>query len=256
MPDEPMIRVGCPEIPPGVAPARYMAALDFLELANTFFQMPKRAALRKRAEAAPAGFAFGLVAWQLITHRPGPRGYPRIGAELDAAQLAQAGGLRDTPVVRDAIARVGGAAEAVGAETVVFRTADDLSPSAASRELLRRFFAELAPAEAMGGARRVWEPGGLWQPQAAQTLADELGVILAFDPLAVDPTLEIPPPLPEADEVYFRIRGLGATSAMSGEKLEELAEICQGRARVWAVFATAERGHDASRFRQLLATAG
>jgi len=233
-----------------------MAALDYLELASAFYRVPGDSALRKRARGAPEGFGFGLVAEQVITHRPGPRGYARAGDDLDAASLAQAGGLRDTPVVRDAIARVASAAAAVGAETVLFRTADDLSPSEASRELLRRFFAELAPAESFGDALRVWEPGGLWQPQAAQNLADELGVVLAFDPLATDPTLDFPPPLPEAERSYFRIRGLGTSSAMPVDKLEELAEACLGRDRIWAVFATPERGHDASRFRQLVAAAG
>ncbi len=256
MPDEPMIRVGCPAIPPGVSPAKYMAALDYLELADTFYRVPGEAALRKRARGAPDGFGFGIVAWQVITHRPGPRGYPRLGDALDAAALAQAGGLRDTPVVRDAVAQVAAAAAVVGAETVVFRTPDDMSPSEANRDLLRRFFSELAPAETFAGAVRVWEPGGLWQPQAAQTLADELDVVLAFDPLESDPTLDIPPPLPEAERSYFRIRGLGATGALAVDKLEELADACLGRQRVWAVFATPERGHDASRFRQLVTSAG
>jgi uncharacterized protein YecE (DUF72 family) len=234
---------------------QYFRSHRFLELDSTFQELPAAAVLQRWRSEAPAEAGLAAVAWQVITHRPESGGYARIQPPLDAAALAQAGGLRDTPVVRDAVARTAEVTRLLQAEVVVFRTAPTFAPSAGNRELLRSFFTEVAPAERFGNAVRVWQPQGLWEPLPAATLAEELGLVYAYDPLANDPQgpsgSELAAALP-GSHTYLRITGMGrGARTLPEHDLEELLEVAGQHEKAWIVLATAERHRDARRLAKL-----
>lgn len=255
--DTTVIHIGCSDLPSGLARSRYFGGLGYLEVSTTMLGLPRVSVLHRwRQDAGEAG-QLGLVAPQLITHRPGPRGYPRWPEALTAAELAQAGGFRATDVVRRTTEALATAVIEAGAGTVVFRSASDFAPSATNRDAMRAFFDDIAPAERFGNAVRVWEPQGLWELESAARFASELGVVLACDPLTQDPLVEDPDifmHLP-GGAAYFRITGLGSgRSRFDDYALETLAAMVEGYERTWIVFANPGKYPDALRFRRMLET--
>src|SRR5688500_13599587 len=128
------LKVGCADLPPRMAQARYFAALQFLETTLCVRQVPSDKVLRRWRAPAPAR-GDALVA-------PEP-----LRATQPVASLA------GEPTAFAA------AAGALDAAAVVFR-APDVTPSEVGRDVLRRLFAEHAPAERFPGCDRVWQPGG------------------------------------------------------------------------------------------------
>jgi uncharacterized protein YecE (DUF72 family) len=97
------------------------------------------------------------------------------------------------------------------------------------------------------GITLAWEPHGLWEPQQASALANEIGLVYALDPLQ----LETPPP--DEPRAYFRIHGLGIYRGKLGDDLLELlADMVDSYERAWVVFANVEKLGDAQRFHRLL----
>lgn len=146
------------------------------------------------------------------------------------------------------------AVTAVNARCIVFRSAETFSPSAANRDQLRRFFAELATPDAIG-TERVWVPGGLWEPRAAVAFANELEVTCALDPLVRAPgELDDPYEGLESASLYFRIEGAGRAGTIRNERLEDLAALLEGYEdrSVTVVFASPERWADARNFKKVL----
>jgi hypothetical protein len=144
----------------------------------------------------------------------------------------------------------------VRARSVIFRSAESFSPSAANRDQLKRFFSEIATAGEIG-AERVWLPGGLWEVRSAAKLAAELGVTLAFDPLVREPGE--PPEIHEGLEVsalYLRPEGAGRAGTIRNERLEDLAALIESYAEqdlpVTVSFASPERWNDARNLVKLL----
>lgn len=230
-----------------MAREHYFGNLGYVELTDTFFNWPRQAVL-KRWGGDDHGF--GAVAWQAITHAPGAKGYPRCNKPLDAAALAEAGTYRDTPFVRDAVARVADAVVAAGADVVVFRTPADWSPSATNRERLRQFFTEVASADRFGSCVRVWQPEGLWELEDTAQLCADLGVVMACDPLANDP---LAPPyefflgLAAAFNGvgYFRRQGLGQSRPLTEYQRELLVDLLEVYDRAWLVFDSPSKYRDA-----------
>ena len=259
-PDVPRIRVGCAGLPPRMSRERYWQELSFLESDITYRSPPRRAAIRGWREAAPEGASFSLLAWQAITHRPGKQGYAHKGRPLTPSELAETGGLRDTPMVRTAVEAMKEAAEAVSAEAIVFRTPAGFAPSAKNRDAMKHFFEELAPPGAFGAAVRVWQPEGLWRPDEAIRAATDLDLLLACDPLARDPLEEQAPVLANElprDAAYFRITGLGSSnSQLDTGDLEELTEFLAEFERAWVVFANVAKFADARRFARSIGASG
>ena len=214
------LHVGCVDLPHGVGWDRYFSRLSYVET-SALTRGPLRVAVtNKWRAAAPAPGSFGVVA-------------PPIEAGL--------GTLVDT-------------ARALEASAVVFRTPPMFSPSAANRDLLRKFFTETAPADAFGDAARVWQPDGLWELPTALKLAQELEVVLGADPFAKDPTTDPPDLYATLDlpAVYFRVTGLGhGGRKLSSSQMDELHEVVEAYERVWVVFATVDSFTDAGRFVRL-----
>jgi uncharacterized protein YecE (DUF72 family) len=242
------IRIGTVDVPARIERDRYFRELSYLELSVLFAGPVNKGALAKWAEVAPPK-SIGLVAPFTLTHRK-----PPPGAKLWPYD-ASTGDFRVSDVSRASLQPLREAVAAVNAGSVVFRSPDTFSASAASRDQLKRFFAEVATAEAIE-VERVWVPGGLWEPRTAQTFANEVGVTCALDPLVrapgdlVDPYEEL-----EAESLYFRIENAGRAGAMRQERLEDLAALLESYADrpVTVVFASPERWQDARNFKKLLA---
>src|SRR5690606_35863126 len=126
-------------------------SLDVLESSLARRALPADKVRRRWAETSPPGGLVLAAPEELLTGRLVP-GAER-GALLDGfAELAT--------VLR--------------ASAVLFATPADLSPSTASRDALRRFFAEDAHAGRFPGMARVWRPSGLWELAATARFAPEL----------------------------------------------------------------------------------
>jgi uncharacterized protein YecE (DUF72 family) len=243
--DERLIRVGTAGLPSGVARHAYFERLDLLEVDVTFFEPPRDKALARWREEAPAGAGFSLLAWQLITHEADTPGYARLTHKLSPEARNKVGSFRPTDEVADAWKRTLASARALGAEVILFQTPPVFTPTEANRNALRRFFGETAAEH--GDITLAWEPRGIWEPAQAATLASELGIVYALDPLQ----LEVPPP--DEPMAYFRLHGLGIyRNKIGDDMLELLADMVEGYERAWVVFANVEKYRDAERFHKLL----
>jgi len=243
------VRIGTVDLPQKGGWDGYFKRLDYLELSGLHAAPVKASTLARWATTAAPG-SLGLVAPWVITHRTAPT---RVQASWPAD--AGSGDYRDSPAARTAVEALALAASTVSASAVLFTSPTMLSPSTANRDILRRFFAEVAPAARFGTARRVWIPSGLWTPLTAVTFAGELGVLCAVDPLLDDPDLPIERivDLP-AESLYLRPLGMGRAGALSADRLDALALISEAYQDVIVAFATAERFRDATSFAKLLNT--
>lgn len=249
--------VGCAGLPTGVGWPRYFQRLPYLEL-NALHIGPVRPAVVKRwRQSVTRARAFGVVAPAIITHEPGPKGFGPRGWPIPAERRAEIGRFRPGEIRDHGVAALRDACATLDAAVAVFRTGPEFTPSAANRELMRRFFAEVVPADALGDCLRVWHPTGLWDPPAAHAFAAELGIVCAHDPLVADPTGTFAPFFAslEGEDAYLVVSGLGrARRHLSGEQLEELALIAQRHQRAWVVMATNQPFADAIRFGRTAAT--
>jgi uncharacterized protein YecE (DUF72 family) len=257
-PSAPELHIGCVDLPMRLSRQRYFQMLAYLETSATLLGVPRAAVLQRWRQEAGAHGRYGLVAPQTITHRPGPKGYPRHKGALTPAELPQAGGFRATDLVRREVEALAQASATCGADVVMFRTPHDFAPSAANRDAMRVFFRDIAPAGRFGDAIRVWEPQGLWELETAAHFAGELGVVLACDPLTTDQIgtdHEIFGRLP-GDDAYFRVTGLGmARRRIDDYALEPLLEAAESYRRVWVAFAHEGKYPDAIRMRKQLGSA-
>ncbi len=221
-----MTHVGCAALPRRISRAGYFAQLAYLECALWYERPVKSATWKRWREESPAR-SLGLIAPKILcTMRPSPA--------LDTA-LAQF-----TAALGEATA------------TVVFPTPPAFSPSAANRDLLRRFFGEIVPAEKLVGAVRVWQPSGLWDLATASKTATDAGVVLSWDPFG---DLTVPPDTYEAlpvGSMYWRPAGLGRSGPLSPDHLDRLAALGEAQPASWIVLATAEAWKDARRLHALV----
>jgi len=230
------------DVPARVDRERYFRELSYLELSALFAGPLKPSAIERWAEVAPAG-ALGLVAPFPLTHRKPPKA-PRTWKHD-----ATTGEFRDSPLAREAFAAACESAATLQARCFVFRSPESFSPSAANRERLQRFFAEVAPP---GRFERVWVPGGLWEMRAAVKLATELGVTCAIDPLAREPgepieaTFEL-----EAPALYIRVEHAGALGPARLDDLADVVDHYRDR-RLAIALATPNRWQDARALQKLL----
>jgi len=241
------IRIGTVDVPARVDRDRYFRELSYLELSLLFAGPVKPAVLAKWINVAPPK-SIGLVAPFPLTQRK-----PPAGTRLWTHD-ASTGDFRISDTARTVLAPLRDAVTTLAARYVVFRSSESFSPSAANRDLLRRFFGELATPEAIGTSR-VWVPGGLWEPRAAAAFANELGVTCALDPLVRAPG-EMHDPFEglEASSLYFRIEGAGRAGPMRSERLEDLAALLESYAGIpiTVSFASPERWADARNLQKLL----
>lgn len=227
-----IVHVGCADLPHGVGWDRYFSKLGFVETTVLTRNNARPAVLAKWRAAAPGPGAFGVVAPEITSNPVGvARGIDQVVTALGALE----------------------------AGALVFRTPPSFTPSSGNRELLRRLFSEVVPAEITGTAARVWQPDGLWDTRTAVKLAAELGVVFGCDPLVRDQTRDPPDFFATLDvpDVYFRVTGLGRGGRrLASSQVDELAEITGAYERAWVVFATVDSLSDATRFQRMTAPTG
>lgn len=242
------VRIGTVDLPDRIERDRYFRDLSYLELSALFAGPVKPSVLAKWKPVAPPR-SIGLVAPWVLTHRQPPK----------AAKLwehdATVGDFRDSVPGRAALATLREAVILLEAGAVIFRSPPLFAASAANRDLLRRFFGEIAT-EAALGVPRVWVPDGLWDLRTAITFANELGVTCSFDPLVRDPGQ--PPEVHhdlEVTALYFRIAGLGRSGAIRAEQQDDLAALLEHYETlpVTIAYDSPQRWHDARNLKKLLA---
>lgn len=158
------IYYGSDEVPRGWG--RYYAMCNALELdLTTLENRPRTETLNRWRVESPKGFAFVLHA------------DPDVVEGLAALSQADRTELDDR--VRQGWERTMAAAHALAAKAVLIRTPMSFSPSAASRELMRKLATELA-AEARPLV--IWETEGMWSVEDTRDLAESLGLVYALDP--------------------------------------------------------------------------
>jgi uncharacterized protein YecE (DUF72 family) len=240
------VRIGTVDLPQKDGWDGYWKRLSYLELTGLHAAPPRAVTLTKWAEACPAG-TVGLLAPWVITHAESPL------RSSTGWQQAKAGGeFRDSGATRSALKTLAEAADVARARAVIFQSPPALSASAHNRDVLRRFFTELAPASMFEGRQRVWVPSGLWDTLTAVTFAGELGVVCAIDPLIDDPDLPIErmADLP-AESIYMRPVGMGRAGTFSADRLDQLSMLIDCFADVTVAFATSERFKDAQNLTRL-----
>jgi uncharacterized protein YecE (DUF72 family) len=232
-------RIGTVDLPPRLGMQRYFSELPALELSATFSSIPKPSLVaRWKAEAPERSLA--LAAPWVISHRKAPASAKSYAAD------AGSGEFRDSPAVRSALAEFSKVCGELSPWAVVFTSPSLFSPSTTNRDRLRHFFAEVAPAELFGEAKRVWVPDGLWEPLTAVRFATELGITCAIDPLVQIPGM--PPDLHfhyETSDLYFRIHAIGRTRGLREDDLMSVEELSAFYEEAAFILATQERWKDA-----------
>ncbi len=241
-------RIGTADIPERTDREKYFRELTYLELSVLFAGPLKPSSLAKWAEIAPKG-SIGLVAPWVLTHRKPPKG-EKLWQHDDTV-----GDFRDSGSGRVALVELAKAVTQLGAAHVIFRSPPLFAASQANRDALKKFFGEIATEEVLG-APRVWIPDGLWDLRTAVKLANELGVLCAFDPLVRDPGQ---PPEVHYDlgvpALYLRVTGLGRTGPIRSERMDDLVMLLEHYEGVPAtiVFESPSRWQDARNLRKTLA---
>jgi uncharacterized protein YecE (DUF72 family) len=163
---------------------------------------PTLATLRKWRKSVPPHFEFAVVGGKHIS-------LAKAGPELDAE-------------IEEARATIA----ALQARCFVVRTPAEVTPSQASRERLRKVFAEF-PQDA---TYAVWEPGGLWEVGDAALQARKWGVAVAVDASR--------DPVPVGPVAYVRLRALGETRSYGAAALERVVRAIGPRRDAYVVLDT------------------
>jgi uncharacterized protein YecE (DUF72 family) len=245
-----MVSIGTVDLPDRIDRERYFRDLSYLELSLLFAGPVKPGTIAKWRAAVPEGSSIGLVAPWVLTDRTPPKA-PQVWPH--DATVAE---FRDSAPGREAFTKFRAALTELRASYAVFRSPALFAPSAANRESLTRFFAEVATTETLG-VPAVWIPDGLWEPRSAITFANEIGVICAFDPNVREPGQ--PPEIYydlEVEALYLRISGLGRAGSIRNERHEDLAMLIEsyGSLPVTVAFDSPQRWQDARNFKKLLAS--
>ena len=195
--------------------------------------------------AAPAGFEFTLKAWQLVTHDATSPTYRRLRRPLSAAERAEAGSFRDTPVVRAAWARTLECARLLRATAILLQCPRSLRPTEENVGRLRAFCSQ---AERPEGMRLLWEPRGEWPPGLVRSLCTDLDLVHVVDPFVHETVTP--------ERVYLRLHGItGARHVYTDDELARLREMVPEVPRAepaYVMFNNIPRVGDVRRFRELL----
>jgi hypothetical protein len=246
--EEPSVSIGTVDLPDRRDRESYFRELSYLESSMLFDGPVRPSILAKWKAAIPAGKSIGLVAPWVLTDRKPPKAPQLWKHDATVAEF------RDSEPAREALRAFREAVTLLGASFAVFRSPSLFAPSAANRETLTRFFAEVAPLETLG-APAVWIPDGLWDPRTAITFANEIGVTCAFDPIVREPGQ--PPEIYydlDVKGLYLRISGLGRAGSIRAERHEDLAMLIEsyGSLPVTVAFDSPQRWQDARNFKKLL----
>ena len=153
------------------------AVVDVFELKDTFYVQPKPSTLARWRDKTT--FCFAVRAWQLITHRPGSSGYPRLASSQWDPDCSY-GHFADNEAVSAAYERTRQCAKALNARYIVFDTPASFTPTQENIRRLERFFSSIE----RDGRHLVWQPQGVWSPERVGRLCDEYELFAAADPFS------------------------------------------------------------------------
>jgi uncharacterized protein YecE (DUF72 family) len=214
-----MITVGCAGF--AVPATRYFKEYLFVEVQETHLAVPGPGTLRRWRREAPNGFEFALL---------GPR---QVGQE----------GFREGKVIETALKTLKDVAAELEATTAVFVAPTDFTSSRSNRAALKEFLFSVRRVF----DRVVFEPGPAWNPDDADTLAEETGSLAARDPLHQG--------LSKRTVAYYRMPGpAGHKSRYEDPAIERLAEIAGTdlAQKATYVFTNVDMFADAKRFKKAM----
>lgn len=214
-----MITVGCAGF--AVPATRYFKEYDFVEVQETHRSVPGPGTVRRWRREAPKNFEFALI---------GPR---EISQET----------FRAGKVVETALNTLNGVADQLTARCAVFVAGSDFAANRSNKSALRDFLVAVKEHFPMV----VFEPGPAWDPEDADTLADDTGTIASRDPLAHGTS--------SRRVAYYRLPGpAGHKSRYEDPAIEKLAELCANAKhdRSHYVFTNVDMFADGKRFKKLI----
>lgn len=218
--------------------ARYFESFGTVEVQQTFYDPPRPGTLAGWKAKAPYGFRFAMKAWQLITHPAGSPTYRRLRRSVDG--LEQAGYFGRSRTVRWAWAVTYEAAQALGAEVVLFQCPSSFVSSQENIDNLRSFF----EAVERGRLRFAWEPRGDWPAELVSKLCQDLDLVHAVDPFSRQCV---------TDTAYFRLHGIGGYRySYSDKDLAALLAFCVPHNFCYVYFNNASMFQDALRLQEMV----
>jgi uncharacterized protein YecE (DUF72 family) len=220
--------------------AKYFQTFSCVEIDSSFYNLPRPDTAAAWRAAAPAGFAFALKAWQVITHPATSPTYRRT--RLDDRDREYCGNFGFNPTVRWAWNETFAVAKALGAFLVLFQCPASFRPTPEHLDRLEQFFARAKRGKFYFG----WEPRGDWPPELIARLCRELDLIHVVDPFRGLPAW--PGPIR-----YYRLHGVtGARHKFTTDELHQLKAWSTGRPETYCLFNNIGMTADARRFAKLL----
>ncbi|HEY2509863.1 MAG TPA: DUF72 domain-containing protein [Polyangiaceae bacterium] len=211
------LTIGCAGFP--VPATRYFKEFLFVEVQETHVTQPGTGTIRRWRREAPPGFAFAMLA---------PR---EIGQE----------GFREGKVVETALKAVVEVGKELEAKIAVFVAPPEFTTSRGNKAAVKEFLATVKKRF----DRVVWEAPPTWDPDDAEGLATDAGVIAARDPLLHGSS--------KAAVAYYRLAGpAGHKSRYEDPAIDKLAEIARTAKNKDAtyVFTNVDMFADAKRFKK------
>jgi uncharacterized protein YecE (DUF72 family) len=230
------IRVGTIGFP--VNKQKLYPHVDIVELMETHLMVPRPSTGSRWREAAPAHVTFTVQLPRYLFEVPRP-GSPLPG------DLSRYGGFAKSDENLKLFDRTVKLADNLGARLLLLITPVAFTPAVANRRALRGFL----EATSSDHTRIVWQPSGPWDHESAAAYAEELGAILAVDPLR-----DVPP---KGQSAYFRLGPFAAMSSRVGVyDLERLGEAAAEFEDTTLVFGTPRALDDVRNFKAMLAESG
>jgi uncharacterized protein YecE (DUF72 family) len=212
-----VLTIGCAGFP--VPATRYFKEFLFVEVQETHVTQPGTGTIRRWRREAPPGFSFAMLA---------PR---EIGQE----------GFREGKVVETSLKAVIEVGKELQAKIAVFVAPPEFTASRGNKAAVKDFL--------QGVKKRfdrvVWEAPLAWDPDDAEALATDAGVVAARDPLIHG--------LSKGPVAYYRLPGpAGHKSRYEDPAIEKLAVIASGAKHKDAtyVFTNVDMFADAKRFKK------
>ena len=212
-----VLTIGCAGFP--VPATRYFKEFLFVEVQETHVTQPGTGTIRRWRREAPPGFSFAMLA---------PR---EIGQE----------GFREGKVVETSLKAVIEVGKELQAKIAVFVAPPEFTTSRGNKAAVKEFL--------LGVRKRfdrvVWEAPLAWDPDDAESLAADAGVVAARDPLIHG--------LSKGAVAYYRLPGpAGHKSRYEDPAIEKLATIASGAKHKDAtyVFTNVDMFADAKRFKK------
>ncbi len=213
------ITVGCAGFP--VPATRYFKEFMFVEIQETHLALPGMGTIRRWRREAPPGFTFAML---------GPR---EIGQE----------GFRAGKVVETALNSLLDVGKELDSSIAVFVSPPEFAQSRANKAAVKEFLQSVREKF----ERVVWEAPPSWDADDAASLALDMKVIPARDPLAHGAL--------DAEIAYYRLPGpAGHKSRYEDPAIEKLASIAKEAKHKEAtyVFTNVDMFADAKRFKKAM----